>query len=302
MRRSIQKGIASLAVAVLMLASTPALAYAAGFDAEACEEPLAADAPEEEGNPEETPGDSEGDGQAPGEDTLPALETELHIVYMEGSEDLVNPDGALRRSEAAKIICSLLKETEEGEASPAGLPGFSDVPPAQWFTPFVQKLAALGVMNGYPDGTFGPNNPITRAEFVQVLSQFFPPAESSVSFSDVAEDHWAYPAISTAVANGWTQGYPDGTFAPWKNITRAEAVTMVNRVLGRQADKGEIDGQGRILRFLDLPLSHWAYYEIMEAALPHTYTASAAGEAWETYTVPAAQREKGPQYFDGELY
>lgn len=298
MRRKILRRMAALLVAVSLLASSSVFAAAVEFPAETQEEPGSIEAPVEADG--ETPVPPDGEGEAGG-NGLPQLETEAHIVYMEGSEDLVNPGGNLRRSEAAKIVCTLLKEPEAAEPQ-AGLPSFSDVPDSQWFAPYVQKLAGLEILTGYPDGTFGPNRPITRAEFVQVLSKFFEPVESEVSFSDVTENHWAYQAISTAVAKGWTKGYPDGTFCPGKNITRAEAVTMVNRVLGRQADKGKIDQDGKVFRFLDLPTGHWAYYDFMEASLPHTYTDGDGGEAWDTYTVPAAQRGKGPQYVGGELY
>ncbi len=234
------------------------------------------------------------------ETDLPALETEKHILYIDGSNDLVNPEGSLTRSEAAKIICTLLKE-EAAPAPQAGLT-FPDVPASAWFAPYVQKLTALGVFKGLPDGTFGAVNPITRAEFVQALARFYEPVESEETFTDVPPDHWAYEAVSTAVAKGWTKGYGDGIFGPARQITRAEAITIMNRVLGRSADKARLDADGKVLRFLDLPLTHWAYYDIMEASLPHAPAESEAGETWESYTIPKAQREEGPQYYSGETY
>ncbi len=247
--------------------------------------------PGEDGTEDDTEG---------GTKPLPELETENHIAYIEGSGDMVEPESRLTRAAAAKIVCTLLRES--GAPAPQAGKGFPDVPAGAWFAPHVEKLAGLGILQGRTDGTFGPNDSINRAEFVQMLARFFEPVPSGIIFIDVPEDHWAYEAVSTAVEKGWTTGYGDGTFAPGRPITRAEAVTMMNRVLGRAGDQSRLDADGKVLRFLDLPFTHWAYYQIMEAALPHVPLMGEAGETWESYTIPASQRGAGPQYYDGETY
>jgi len=242
--------------------------------------------------PEDTP-------EAPA--SLPALETDEHIVYIDGSSDLVKPDSSLSRAEAAKVICSLMKE--ENVPAPEAQILFPDVPAGAWFEPYVMKLTGLGLLKGFPDGTFAPGRPITRAEFTQMLTQFFEPEESEKAFVDVSSDYWAYGAIMTAVAKGWIKGYGDDTFRPTRSITRAEAITMVNKALGRRADRTKLAADGNVVRFLDLPFTHWAYYEIMEASLSHEPSVGEDGtESWVSYTVPVSQRSPGPQYYNGETY
>ncbi len=273
-----RKRILSAALAVLLMLTCLPLAA------------VADEAPED--TPQDVPQEPSG---------LPALEMEEHIVYIEGSSDLVNPEGSLSRAEAAKIVCSLMKEGATPD--PGAQTDFPDVPAGSWFEPYVKELTGLGIFKGFPDGAFAPMKAISRAEFVQVLSRFFEPEESEMVFVDVPRDHWAFEAVSTAVAKGWTKGYGDGTFGPTRSITRAEAITMVNRVLGRSADRAKLAADGNVVRFLDLPFTHWAYFEIMEASLPHAPFADEEGkESWTSYTVPAAQRSTGPQYYDGETY
>lgn len=221
-----------------------------------------------------------------------------HIVYLNGDNDLVRPKDGLRRSEAAKIIYSLLESPTEAVGG-----SFSDVPLGTWYQPYVDSLAEMGILKGYADG-FHPDKRITRAEFVTILSRLFQQEETEVAFLDVPEGHWAYEAIGTCVAKGWLSGYSDGTFRPEKTITRAEAVTFINRILDRAADKAKIDQDGKILQFLDLPFDHWAYYSMMEASVPHSfsYDEESGEEVWEEYAPVPAQRSRGCHLQAGELY
>lgn len=115
----------------------------------------------------------------------------------------------------------------------------------------------------------------------------------------MTESYWARREINAAAARGWLNGYADGACRPDHEITRAEAVAIINRVLGRIADRTMLDGDGKVLLFVDLPLNHWAYYEFMEAALEHVHLEVAT---WAEYTVPAASHAPGYYVIGGELY
>ncbi len=230
------------------------------------------------------------------------LEKENHRAYVVGSDDLFRPSTPMTRADTAAMICALLKEKPAPEGT-----AFPDVSPEAWYYEQVQTLAQLHAVNGYPDGTFGPSRNINRAEFVTILSQFAEPGGEMISpFPDVSEEYWAYEAICKAAARQWITGYPDGTFGPDNNITRAEAVTILNRVLGRVPDREVLDTADagkKMMRFTDLDLNYWAYYEIMEAAVSHTHTVSDLGtEQWGEYIVPQASRAPGYHVIDGELY
>lgn len=228
----------------------------------------------------------------------PAL-TKEHVAYIKGDKDLVRPKGKLSRAEAATLIFSLLEEPYEARETEK----FTDVKTGQWFQPQVDALTERGILHGYQDGSFRPGNKITRAEFLCLLSEFFPKVEGGEAFSDVQPSHWAYEAVSSAVARGWVTGYEDGTFRPKGEITRAEAIVMTNRALGRSADEELLEAEGKVLCFLDLPLSHWAYYDVMEAALPHEVDQEAQGvERWAEYTIPPAGREDGLHVVGDGLY
>ena len=139
-------------------------------------------------------------------------------------------------------------------------------------------------MTGYPDGTFRPDAPITRAEFATIACRFEELTAGKATFSDVPDSYWGAKYINFAAARGWVTGYPDGTFGPQKNITRAEVVTITCRLLERKADrefvKAHLNEMPRT--FTDLPTekSHWAYWSIVEAANGHDYTKSGADETW----------------------
>ena len=189
-------------------------------------------------------------------------------AYLTGYPDgSIRPNGFVTRAESAKIIASL----RGLDLSASGQPAFKDLA-SSWYTPYIKAVVKQGLMRGYMDGTFKPNAPITRAEFAQMIMPLDKENSAAAPFADV-KGHWAEKAINQAYGNGRIKGYPDGTFRPDGQITRAEAVTICNNFFNRKADKAGLEAAlknpGKIKTFTDLDKSHWAYYEILEAANPH---------------------------------
>ena len=196
-------------------------------------------------------------------------ETMTHDAYISGYPDgTVGPDRTITRAEAAAMFYNLLSD-KNGAAR-----AFKDVPVNQWYTNAVTTLAGMGVINGYPDGTFKPDAPITRAEFVTMAMNFAKAEKGAAcSFADVSQNMWYYGAVAGATENGWISGYPDGTFGPDRYITRAEVTSVINRMENRTADITFIVENLKDLRtFSDLSFQHWAYGSMMEAANGHEYT------------------------------
>jgi len=219
-----------------------------------------------------------------------------HKIYLSGDKDRALPNGKLTRAQAAVMIFALLEYQPErtGEAS------FPDVPAGAWYENQALTLAELGAFAGDNYGRFNPGHPITRREFITVLSHFFPVDEEALqAFTDVTPDMWGSAAINTAAANGWVSGVSTGVFAPNRSITRAEAVVMLNNITGRKADAAALKANTSILVFLDLEPSHWAYQQIMEASVPHIHSEDGS---WADFTYPTASREPGYHLIGGELY
>ena len=214
---------------------------------------------------------SYGSESNPGPSAPEGVDTAIHgtrEAYVNGYPDgTIRPDGAITRAESAKLI-ALLKELD---ASDAERPAFGDVA-SGWYNPYINAVARAGLMKGYPDGNFRPDAPITRAEFAQLIMPLDKANAAAAPFAD-AKGHWAQRAIGQAYGNGRIVGYPDGTFKPDGVITRAEAVVICNRLINRKADseglKNRLRNSEEIKTFTDLSPSHWAYYEIMEAANRH---------------------------------
>lgn len=206
-------------------------------------------------------------------------ETESHNAYISGYPDgTVGPDKTITRAEAATMFYNLLAD-KNGDAK-----AFEDVPANQWYAKAVITLAGKGIISGYPDGTFKPNAPITRAEFVTMAMNFANADKGTVcSFPDVPQNMWYYGAIAGATQNGWISGYPDGTFGPDRYITRAEVTSVINRMENRAADMSfMMDHLNELRTFSDLSFGHWAYGSMMEAANGHDYTRANQNsyEAW----------------------
>ena len=135
-----------------------------------------------------------------------------------------------------------------------------------------------GIANGYLDGTFRPEQPVSRAELVKLIASYFTVEGGTSPFPDVPDGHWAAEVVSFAAEEGWVSGYPDGTFRPDAPVSRAEAVKILNHALDRRA--GE---RAAALPFTDVEKGHWACDEIREAAVSHIYRKSGEGETWLTY-------------------
>ncbi|WP_294475922.1 S-layer homology domain-containing protein [uncultured Intestinimonas sp.] len=200
----------------------------------------------------------------------------------------VGPDRNMSRAEAAAIFARILSETR-GENLPDGHSSrFPDVDPDAWYAGYVAYLEQLGVVVGYDDGKFHAGASITREQFVTVCARLADWMELETyetdqgSFPDVTRDHWAARYVREATRNGWVVGYPDGLFHGGDEITRAEVVTIVNRMLGRTADETYIRrNKDELNTFYDLQNPHyWAYYDLMEAANGHTIVTGAENETW----------------------
>lgn len=195
-----------------------------------------------------------------------------HFAYVIGYPDgTVHPNGQITRAEVATIFFRLLKdEVRDGAFTTSN--SYSDVAYGKWYNNPISTMSALGIITGYPDGTFKPNKPITRAEFAAIAARFDETQSGkSATFSDVI-GHWAAKEIGIAYANEWIKGYPDGTFKPDQNITRAEAMTMINRVLERKPES-PADLLTNMNKWTDnMDTSKWYYLDIQEATNSHGYT------------------------------
>ena len=232
-------------------------------------------------NPKKSSDDSRENNDAPeeGGDVSDLLDTENHIAYIQGiGGNLFAPDKNTTRAEVAQMLYNLLLEKDVEITK-----SFPDVPEKSWYARAVNTIASLGIILGYPDGGFHPGDSITRAEFTAIVVRFTKETSdaSQVShFIDVPAEHWAYDCINTATDYGWITGYGDGRFQPDRPISRAEAVTLMNRVLERYPDKNHIDEHTELPRFSDVTETHWAFYDIMEAYIPHDYMKHDSSEEW----------------------
>lgn len=196
--------------------------------------------------------------------------TEPHQSYIRGDKGLFRPDDNLTRGEMATIIARLMVDGNNNLFfnETVSYPNiFPDVSSSAWYAGAVGFMEYNKVFNGYDDGTFRPTAKVTRAECAAILSRFFTGhGNSGNTFSDVPSSHWAKESIETCGSLGYVEGYGDGTFRPNANITRAEIVTMVNRVLGRVPSSQMLTQAGG---FGDVAKSHWAYLHILEASYSH---------------------------------
>ena len=206
----------------------------------------------------------------------PALNTADHYAYLMGYPDgTVRPGGSITRAEATTIFFRLLTEESRSQFW-ATENRYSDVSAGQWYNNAVSTMTRAGIVNGYPDGTFRPNAPITRAEMAKIIALFAKLDKSTDRFPDAA-GHWAEAYIRLAAGNGWIEGYPDGTFRPNQSITRAETVTMIDRVLERvPKDESRLLPHETMLTFPDCRPGQWFYIAVQEAANSHIYERAAS--------------------------
>lgn len=209
------------------------------------------------------------------------LNGESHMAYIAGYPDgTVGPNNQITRGEVAMIFYRLLKD-DVRDANETTINTFTDVTDNMWCNKAISTIARLGIVAGRSSNTFDPNAPITRGEFAAICARFDKSHISpSLTFSDTT-GHWAEGSIERAAALGWVHGYTDRTFRPNNTITRAEAMCMINRVLGRLPEN-ESDLLPGMKTWPDISKDAWYYLHVQEATNSHTYERKADGihESW----------------------
>lgn len=228
------------------------------------------------------------------DDEPESLNTEDHVAYIIGYTDgTVRPEGDIARSEVATIFFRLLTD-EAREAYWSQTNPYSDVASGDWYNNAISTLTSMGILDGYPDGTFRPTEPITRSEFTKIAVSFFEFTEGDLTydgrFSDVEGTEWYVTFLAAAVEYGLIEGMPDGTFHPLDNITRAEACTIVNRTLGRAPHEAHLLPRGEMLTWPDNNTSAWYYAAMQEATNSHDYIWT-EGEDTEEWTGRLTERD-----------
>lgn len=223
-----------------------------------------------------------------------------HLLYINGTEDgCFMPLKVLSRAEMAQIFYNL------GDY-PNGEECFTDVPSDAWFAQAINAIAAAGLVEGVDNGKYFPYNAVTRVQFVTVLSRLagISQTDYQMTFHDVPASHWGYQYVAIAQEMGWVDGFPDGTFRPDQSLTRAEAVTMLNRFLGRIPDEEAIRSCENIRFFPDVAPSDWFYYHVMEASMTHEahMETDPASETWITVTPAEGQLANGFYCINGNFY
>ena len=218
------------------------------------------------------------------DDVPTGLNGDDHFAYIVGYPDgNVKPGSSITRAEVATIFFRLLTE-DVRTANSTQSNSLSDVSRGQWFNHAISTLSSMGIVKGNPDGTFDPDAPITRAEFAAIAARFDDKNTNTTSnFSDIAS-HWAKDEIGVAANKGWINGYPDSTFRPDQYITRAEAMTLVNRVLNRLPEKSE-DLLDDMIKWPDnADASVWYYLAVQEATNSHDYSDKSDADKYEKWT------------------
>lgn len=208
-----------------------------------------------------------------------------HFAYVNGYEDgTVRPNANITRAEVASIFFRLLNEdVRDRNLTKENV--FTDSNVGDWYNTAVSTMSSLGILKGRTEETFAPNAPITRAEFAAIAARFDRSGLSGTAdFTDVS-GHWAEQEIRRATALGWIKGYADGSFHPDAPITRAEAMTIINRVLERLPET-EHDLLPGMRNWTDNPAGSWFYLAVQEATNSHTYTHKdrVPHETWNTLT------------------
>ena len=208
------------------------------------------------------------------------LNKDDHYQYLIGYPDgTFAPNRGMTRAEVATMFTRLLKDRPvKGQSYAAGL---SDIHAGDWYADTVGYAVQKGIVSGYPDGSFKPNQAITRAEFASIASRFAElTEEKDLNFSDLDASYWGYKAIRLAASNGWISGYPDNTFRPEQAITRAEVTSITNRMLNRSADLDWINAHNdAVIHFSDVSAGDWFFEPVMEATMGHDFTRDKDGKA-----------------------
>lgn len=217
------------------------------------------------------------------DETPEALNGDDHFDYVVGySDGLVHPERNITRAEVASIFFRLLKDDVRSE-NLTDQNTFTDVSADAWYNVAVSTMSDMDIVFGRTDYQFDPDAYITRAEFAAIAARFDSDSYSGDDLFTDIEGHWAADQINRAAEKGWITGYPDGTFGPNRYITRAEAVTMINRVLNRMPkDKDALHEDMKV--FVDnADTNAWYYLAIQEATNSHEYKKDKDG-VYETWT------------------
>ena len=203
--------------------------------------------------------------------TTPKLNTSDHFAYVQGYPDgTVKPTGNITRAETAAILFRLMDEGSR-KTYYSTKSGFRDVATGSWYNTYVATLNNAGVITDSSNGYFRPNEAITRAELAAMLANFTETAGAANYFNDVSASYWAANAIAICAKLGWITGYPDGSFRPDRNVTRAELMAMINRATGRAPKSADAFLPG-MKTWSDNTADKWYYLDVQEATNSHSYT------------------------------
>ena len=212
----------------------------------------------------------------------PKLNTADHFAYVQGYPDgTVKPAGNITRAETAAILFRLMDEGSR-KTYYSTTSGFRDVASSSWYNTYVATLNNAGVITDSSNGYFRPNEAITRAELAAMLAKFSETTGAANYFNDVSAKYWAANAIAICAKLGWINGYPDGTFRPDKNVTRAELMAMINRATGRAPKSADAFLPG-MKTWIDNTSDKWYYLDVQEATNSHSYTVKGS-ETWTALT------------------
>lgn len=212
----------------------------------------------------------------------PKLNTSDHFAYVQGYPDgTVKPAGNITRAETAAILFRLMDDASR-KTYYSTKSGFRDVASSSWYNTYVATLNNAGVITDSSNGYFRPNEAITRAELAAMLAKFSETTGAANYFNDVSAKYWAANAIAICAKLGWINGYPDGTFRPDKNVTRAELMAMINRATGRAPKSADAFLPG-MKTWIDNTADKWYYLDVQEATNSHSYTVKGS-ETWTALT------------------
>lgn len=212
----------------------------------------------------------------------PKLNTADHFAYVQGYPDgTVKPAGNITRAETAAILFRLMDDASR-KTYYSTKSGFRDVASGSWYNTYVATLNNAGVITDSSNGYFRPNEAITRAELAAMLAKFSETTGAANYFNDVSAKYWAANAIAICAKLGWITGYPDGTFRPDKNVTRAELMAMINRATGRAPKSADAFLPG-MKTWIDNTSDKWYYLDVQEATNSHSYTVKGS-ETWTALT------------------
>lgn len=212
----------------------------------------------------------------------PKLNTSDHFAYVQGYPNgTVKPAGNITRAETAAILFRLMDDASR-KTYYSTKSGFRDVASGSWYNTYVATLNNAGVITDSSNGYFRPNEAITRAELAAMLAKFSETTGAANYFNDVSAKYWAANAIAICAKLGWINGYPDGTFRPDKNVTRAELMAMINRATGRAPKSADAFLPG-MKTWIDNTSDKWYYLDVQEATNSHSYTVKGS-ETWTALT------------------